>query len=351
MHHLLERQLKKIFGEHAPFSPEWEALLKVVGNTYNSYDTDRELLERSFDISSKEFMELHRKVLELLAALQVEKESVEQKIIERTRELKHKVEELHASNQLLIAKEAELTLANERLRELDKVKTEFISVAAHQLRTPLSAIKWTLSLLIDENSENLTAEQRSLLLKGYESNERTIILINKMLVVTRIESGKMEYELAFIHLEDVIDAALLDFTGYVKTHHIQLEFQKPNQPLPYVYADAEKIRAVVQNLVENALYYSKDGGTVTLSATREDDCIKVSIEDNGIGIPARQQSSIFNKFFRADNAAKAKTDGSGLGLFVAKSIIAEHGGEIGFESTEDVGTTFYFTLPIAHGKK
>lgn len=317
MHHLLERQLKKSLVAHTLRSaPELEAFLAVVSDTYDSYDQDRALLEHSFDISSKEFLELHH--------------SIERKVVERTQEL---------------------TLANERLRELDKVKTEFISVAAHQLRTPLSAIKWTLSLLIDENSENLTAEQRSLLLKGYESNERTITLINKMLVVTRIESGKIVYEPALIHIEDVIDAALLDFAGYVKAHHLQLEFQKPLQPLPYIYADAEAIRSVVQNLVENALYYTKDGGTVTLSVTRENDFIKASVQDNGIGIPVHQQSGIFNKFFRADNAAKAKTDGSGLGLFVAKSIIAKHGGEIGFASTEHVGTTFYFTLPIAQGKE
>jgi signal transduction histidine kinase len=346
MHHLLERQFKKIFRETPSSSPEVEAFLKVVSDTYGNYDKDRAFLERSFDLSSKEFLELHQKVLKLLEELRIEKEGVEQKIIERTQELKQKVQELNQNNQLLTKKEEELTDANNRLLELDKVKTEFISVAAHQLRTPLSAIKWTLSLLIGEHSENLTIEQRSLLLKGYESNERTINLINKMLVVTRIESGKMEYDLAFIHIEDLIDAALLDFAGHVQVHHIQLVFKKPREPLPYIHADPEKIRAVIQNLVENALYYTKNGGTVTLSVIKKGDFIKVFVTDTGIGIPLRQQSSIFNKFFRADNAVKTKTDGSGLGLFVAKSIVDKHGGEIGFESTENAGTTFYFTLPI-----
>lgn len=305
MHHLLKRQIKKILGDSFSFSPELEVLLKVVSNTYHDYDQDRELLEHSFDISSKEFLELHSSLL------------------------------------------AERTLANDRLLELDKVKTEFISVAAHQLRTPFSAIKWSLSLVLDENAENLTAEQRSLLLKGYESNERAINLINKMLVVTRIESGKMEYNLILIHIEDLIDAVLLDFTEYVQAHAITLVFEKPETPLPYVRVDSEKIRAVIQNLVENALYYTKDGGTVTLYATSEHTFIKVSVKDNGIGIPLRQQLGIFNKFFRADNATKARTDGSGLGLFVAKSIIDTHSGKIGFESEENIGSTFYFTLPIA----
>ena len=326
MHHLLERQLKRIFPERTTLSPELQTLCAIVSATYESFDKDRLLLERSFDISSKEFLELHAKVLKLLEDLRIEKEGVEQKVIERTEEL---------------------TRANNRLTELDKVKTEFISVAAHQLRTPLSAIKWALSLVLDEHSENLTTEQRSLLMKGYESNERTITLINKMLVVTRIESGKMEYDLQYVHIEDIIDATLLDFTGQMETHHITLVFERPREQLPYIHADPEKIRAVLQNLIENALFYSRPGGAVTVSAARKGDFIEVCVTDNGIGIPAHQQLGIFNKFFRADNAAKARTDGSGLGLFVTKNIVNTHGGEIRFESTEGVGTTFYVTLPVA----
>ncbi len=324
MNHLLERQRKKILGNILP-SPELEAFLKMVSNTYDSYDADRKFLEHSFEVSSKEFLELHNNISNLLKELQIEKKSVDKKVIERTEEL---------------------TIANKRLSELDKVKTEFISVAAHQLRTPLSAIKWTLSLLIDESSENLTIEQHSLLLKGYESNERAINLINKMLVVTRIESGKMEYELAFIHIEDLINTTLLDFTGYAKTREVKLMFEKTKNQLPYIQVDPEKIRSVIGNLIENAISYTKKGGKVILSATNDQDFIKVTVKDDGIGIPTRQQLAIFNKFFRADNATKMKTDGSGLGLFIAKNIIEKHGGEIGFKSEENVGTAFYFTLPI-----
>ena len=309
MHHLLQRQLKKVFITTPPVSPELEVFLGVISDTYESYDADRVFLEHSFDISSKEFMELHTSLV------------------------------------------AERTLANDRLLELDKVKTEFISVAAHQLRTPLSAIKWSLSLVIDEHSENLTVEQKSFLLKGYESNERAINLINKMLVVTRIESGKMEYDLNTIHIEELIDATLLDFAGYIQIHTIALVFEKSDAPLPCVRVDSEKIRSVIQNLVENALFYTKDGGRVTLSAVTEGKFVKIFVKDNGIGIPLRQQVGIFNKFFRADNATKMRTDGSGLGLFVAKTIVDKHGGEIGFQSKENVGSTFYFTLPIAVDKQ
>ncbi len=347
MHYLLERQLKKVFNGTFQLSPELEAFLNVVSGTYDNYDKDRKFLDRSFAISSKEFLELNNKVVKLLEEIKIEKESVEQKVIERTRELRQKAEELDRANQLLTKREHELTLTNERLLELDKVKTEFISVAAHQLRTPLAAIKWTLALLVDEHSDTLTAKQSSYLVKAYESNERMLRLINDMLVVTRIESGKMQYSFSSIHIEDLVDSVLVDFSGQARARDIILTFERPETALPYVTADPEKIHLVLQNLIENALYYTKDKGAISLFAKREGDLIKVLVKDNGIGIPPHQQSSIFNKFFRADNALKVKTDGSGLGLFVAKSIVDAHRGEIGFESTEGVGSTFYFTIPCS----
>ncbi|OGZ03889.1 MAG: hypothetical protein A2648_00590 [Candidatus Lloydbacteria bacterium RIFCSPHIGHO2_01_FULL_41_20] len=273
--------------------------------------------------------------------------NLEGEVEKRTEELKQKVKEINSSNQLLTKREEELTLVNERLRELDKAKSEFISVAAHQLRTPLSAIKWILSLLIDEDAKNLTPEQRSLIMKGYESNERIINLINEMLVVTRIESGKIQYNFISMHIEDLIDSVLIDFAGQAHVRRIKLVFEKPSSPLPYVKADPEKMRSVIQNLIENAIHYTKDGGKITISVLVENNFVRVLVKDDGIGIPVHQHSSIFIKFFRADNAVKYQTDGSGLGLFVAKSIIEKQGGQIGFESALDKGSTFYFTIPLS----
>lgn len=324
MHHLLERQYKKSFKNGEKPSPELDNFLKTISTTYDNNDSDRAMLEHSFALSSKEFSELNAKILKLLKELEIEKKGVEQKVVERTHEL---------------------MIANERLTELDKVKTEFISVAAHQLRTPLSAIKWIFSLLIEENSENLTAEQRSLLMKGYESNERIIRLINEMLVVTRIESGKMSYNFSFIHIEDIIENCLDDFKHEAKERRIDIRFIEPENKLPYINIDPEKIRTVLQNLIENAVYYTKDGGKVVVSVIHDEGHIKVFVKDDGIGIPEKQKIGIFNKFFRAANALKIRTNGSGLGLFVAKSIIQKHGGEMGFESKEGQGTTFFFTIP------
>ncbi|OGG52377.1 hypothetical protein A2851_04990 [Candidatus Kaiserbacteria bacterium RIFCSPHIGHO2_01_FULL_53_29] len=270
---------------------------------------------------------------------------LEKEVAARTKDLQDKLQELDRGNELLKKREGELTLANERLTGLDKAKSEFISVAAHQLRTPLSAIKWTLSLLIDENTENLSAEQKSLLMKGYESNERIINLINEMLVVTRIESGKIQFKLSPLHLEDMVESVLLDFSGQAHVRRMALTFKRPSPQSPYVNADPDMMRSVIQNLVENAMRYTPDGGTIALSVTSSPTEVQVAITDSGIGIPLQQQSGIFNKFFRADNATKFRTDGSGLGLYIVKSFVEKHGGRIWFESVENKGTSFFFTVP------
>src|SRR3989338_8653368 len=205
----------------------------------------------------------------------------------------------------------DLLQMNTQLKELDRIKTEFISVAAHQLRTPLSSLKWTLGLLIDEHTENLSVEQKSLLMKGFESNERIIKLINEMLVVTRIESGKIKLTFTPIHIEDLIESVVLDFAGQAHVRKIALSFDRPKERLPFISADSEQVRNVIQNLIENSVRYTPEGGSIRLSASAEGHMIKMTVADTGIGIPAKQQSSIFNKFFRADNATRHRADGSG----------------------------------------
>ncbi|OGG57031.1 hypothetical protein A2680_03375 [Candidatus Kaiserbacteria bacterium RIFCSPHIGHO2_01_FULL_55_37] len=247
-------------------------------------------------------------------------------------------------NEQLSAQGQDFIKKNEQLLELDKVKSNFIGVAAHQLRTPLSAIKWTLGLLIDDNVDNFTPEQKGLLLKAFEHNERIIGLINEMLVVTRIESGTMQLRLTPIHIEDLIESTMIDFDSQAKEHKVEFVFERPPAHLPLVSVDPEQIRGVLQNLFENAFRYTPSGGSVHVLATVERGTVQVAVKDSGIGIPESQRSSIFNKFFRADNAVKRHADGSGLGLFISKSTVERHGGTLSFRSTEGAGTTFYFTL-------
>ena len=168
MHHLLGRQIKKNFGDKPPVDSAFAAFLQVVSNTYDDYDKDRNLLEHSFDISSKEFQELNDKVLKLVEEVKFEKQSVEQKVVERT---------------------AELKAANERLMELDKIKTEFISVAAHELRTPLTAIKWIVQIL-HKDTASFKPEHAEQVNKLSEIINKMVALVGDILNVSRIEEGR-----------------------------------------------------------------------------------------------------------------------------------------------------------------
>ncbi len=235
---------------------------------------------------------------------------------------------------------------------LDRKKSEFIAVAAHQLRTPLSGLKWMLHMLIKGDLGPLSNDQKAFLMKSYESNERMIVLVNEMLGASRVESGKLKISPISISLPDLVDNFLVEVKSEAKKGGVKIVFSKKDvKDLPEVFADPEKIRAVFQNLLENAIKYTKKDGGVEIKMKDEDDHILVSIKDNGIGIPEKDHKKIFERFFRSENAVKVKTDGSGLGLFVAKNIIEKHGGRIWFESEENKGTTFFFTLPKDKNKK
>jgi PAS domain S-box-containing protein len=233
-----------------------------------------------------------------------------------------------------------------REKEIGRMKTEFVSIAAHQLRTPLSAIKWVLRMVLDGDVGKITKEQAALLERGYQNNERMIILINDLLNVARIEEGRFLYNSTLRSLEDLIRKVIDSLTGPAKEKKIKLIFIKPQKPLPQVKIDVEKIELVIQNLIDNAIRFNRPGGQVTISIKCDKINIEVMIKDTGIGIPYSQQGRIFDKFFRTDNAVKSETEGTGLGLFICKNIIEAHGGKIWFESDEDKGSTFWFNLPI-----
>ena len=233
-----------------------------------------------------------------------------------------------------------------REKTIERLKTEFVSIAAHQLRTPLSAIKWTLKMLLEGDLGKITKEQTSFVEKVYQSNERMIRLINDLLNVSRIEEGRFLYNPALVHIEDVIQSVIDSLEEKIKRKKIKIVFNKPTKALPRVKVDVEKMNLAITNLVDNAIKYTQEGGMVGIFLSLEKDKIKVEIQDNGIGIPKEQQSHIFTRFFRGTNAIREQTVGSGLGLFITKNIIEAHGGKIWFKSQEGKGTSFYFTLPI-----
>jgi PAS domain S-box-containing protein len=233
-----------------------------------------------------------------------------------------------------------------REKMIERMKTEFVSISAHQLRTPLSAIKWTLKMFLDGDLGELTKEQREFLEKTYKSNERMINLINDLLNVARIEEGRYLYRPVLADIVPICQSVIDSCKEEIEKKKLKFRFEKP-KGLPKVRVDVEKISLAIQNLLENAIRYNREGGGIEITLEEKEGKIKFSIKDTGIGIPKDQQHRVFTKFFRAPNAMRMETEGSGLGLFITKNIIEAHGGEIWFESEEGKGTTFYFTLPVA----
>jgi signal transduction histidine kinase len=233
-----------------------------------------------------------------------------------------------------------------REKLVEKLKTEFVSLAAHQLRTPLSAIKWTIKMVLEEDLGPINKEQREFLEDAYESNERMINLINSLLDISRIEEGRYIFNSVLADIEEIAERVINACKKESQKRGIKIEFKKPEKGLPKIMLDVEKMQIVIDNLLKNALKYTLKGGKVTISLKSGKKEIEFSIKDNGVGIPENQQKRIFTKFFRATNIKKMDTTGSGLGLYITKNIIKAHGGKIWFTSKEGQGATFYFTLPI-----
>lgn len=232
-----------------------------------------------------------------------------------------------------------------RERAIAKVKSEFISVTAHQLRTPLSAIKWILKMVMDGDTGPVNEKQAEYLGKGYESNERLIRLVNDLLNVARIEEGRFGYRFEMGDLVDLIKRTVMEFQPQAQAKGIKLLFEESKEFVPHILMDAQRIMLLVQNLIGNSMNYTKQG-SIKITISLKDGYIQCAVRDTGLGIPEAQKTRIFSKFFRADNAIHQQTEGTGLGLFIARNIVVRHGGSIWFESEEGKGTTFYFTLPV-----
>ena len=261
------------------------------------------------------------------------------------KQLERLLTEQDRTARMLIRRDRALSEANESLREMDVLKSEFVSVAAHQMRTPLSGIKWSLDMIAKEMVGPINVKQKRILLKSYESNERMIALVNNLLNTERIESGKTKLELANTNIKNIIDNVLYYIYPQATSRNITIDVSY-GEKLPKVDVDQEKMREVIQNILENAVKYSNEGGVINLSTYTENEFLVISIKDNGIGIPENFKRELFSKFSRGSNAVKIKTEGSGLGLFVANEIVKMHRGTITFESKEGSGTNFFVSIPI-----
>ncbi len=232
-----------------------------------------------------------------------------------------------------------------REREIDRMKSEFVSIAAHQLRTPLSAIKWGIKMVLDGDVGKLNKEQIDLLFKSYKSNERIIKLVNDLLNVSRIEEGRFGFTFRKTNFQKVLDIAISNLEKKIAQSHLDLKLNKPDK-LPEVYMDEQKMALVLQNILDNAVKYTPEYGKIEISVKIVNKSLKVTVKDSGIGIPTQEKAKLFSKFFRGSNVLRTQTEGTGLGLFIAKNIINKHGGKIALASTEGKGTKVSFSLPL-----
>ena len=240
----------------------------------------------------------------------------------------------------------ELKDANFRLEELDKAKSEFISLASHQLRTPLSIIKGYISMILEGVWGEINKDQKNYLKKVFLSNERLINLVEDLLTVSRIESGRLEFKPHLLSMEELVENIANDSAVIAAKRGLYLKYKKSKKPLSRVKVDSLQIRQVIQNLVDNAIHYTKKGGA-TIRLQEENKKIIFSIQDTGIGISSKEKLNLFKKFSRGKGMSKIYTEGTGLGLYLASKLIQAHKGKIWVESEgKGKGSKFCFELPV-----
>jgi len=262
----------------------------------------------------------------------------------------HEIRELNESLQQKIANATkELRSSNAILRQLDKIKDEFISMASHQLRTPLTSVKGYLSMVIEGDAGKITPSQKQLLDQAFMSSENMVHLINDFLNVSRIQTGKFIIDKSPVDLSELVEQEINSLVPNAKVRNMKLVYKKPKK-FPIIDIDEGKMRQVVMNFADNAIYYSHDNSSIIISLGIEGSEIVFTVKDTGIGVPKSEKDKLFAKFYRAANAKIQRPDGTGVGIYLAKKVIDAHGGQIIFESVEGKGSTFGFRLPILYKK-
>ena len=233
----------------------------------------------------------------------------------------------------------------EGITNLNKIKSEFISVASHQLRTPLSAIRWETELLLSKQRKGLSKKQLENIENISVLSARMTRLVNDLLDVVRIDQKRLVLKKTSTDLTKIICEKVDELRPLFEERNIEVVVNcKKN--VPKILSDPERIRMVMDNLISNSVKYTVNQGKIEIKLFRKDDLVLFSIKDNGVGIPEEQHKRVFEKFFRSDNVVKYQTEGTGLGLYITKSIIEQSGGKIWFQSVENLGTIFNFALPI-----
>lgn len=229
--------------------------------------------------------------------------------------------------------------------EISRVKSDFISTAAHQFRTPLTGIRWALEAL---QKERLTDSQKALVQSAVEKSRSLVAIVGTLLDISSIESGKYKYKFAFVDVPELVAETVRDFGELAARSQVALFFTPSEDPLPQIRMDRERIKWVLNNIIENGLRYTPPGGSVSITTEQNAQRVYIQVHDTGIGIQSQDRANIFERFYRGGNAVAKENAGNGLGLYIARTIATDHGGDLNFKSNEDgPGTTFSLSLPVA----
>jgi len=261
--------------------------------------------------------------------------------------------ELEKDTRELQAKEFSLEMANKKLANLEQAKSKFVAVTAHQLRTPLSAIKWTMEMFMKDQLGPMNPEQKKFLTNGYASAERMIKIVNDLLHVDNLDGDLTDFNFTNVSLDPLLDSVLAEFANQAASKRIKLDLVKPPRRLPAIKADEDRLRIVLENLIDNAVKYTPTAGQVKVELSdakllnSAKPQIEILVSDSGIGIRDEDKSKIFTKFYRSQKAIEVEPDGTGIGLYLSKDIIEKHGGMLWYEANSTGGTIFHLTIPVS----
>lgn len=233
--------------------------------------------------------------------------------------------------------------SNAKLMALDEAKDDFISMASHQLRTPLTSVKGYISMVLEGDAGKISPQQQKLLSQAFTSSQRMVYIIADLLNVSRLRTGKFIMEPTPVNLADMVEQELAQLTDTAALHDLKLIYKKPAN-FPMLMLDDTKTRQIIMNFVDNAIYYTPPKGKIIVTVDDKPNSVELRVQDSGIGVPRSEQAHLFTKFYRAANARKARPDGTGLGLFMAKKVIVAQHGSVIFDSKEGQGSTFGFIL-------
>ncbi len=257
------------------------------------------------------------------------------------------VEELNATLKHRVADATSaLRKSNIQLRHLDEVKDEFLSIASHQLRTPLTSVKGYISLVLDGDAGRINKQQRELLNEAFSSSQRMVNLIEDFLNMSRLQTGRFVIDARESDVVKMITDEVAHLETAAHARRLTLKLEKIGDLPATMRVDENKLRQVIMNFIDNAMYYSHPESDINIFVERQQEYLVFRVVDTGIGVPAVAQQHLFGKFYRAGNARKRRPDGTGVGLYLAKKVVIAHGGEIIFSSKENEGSTFGFKLPI-----